>query len=330
MTTTDSVAAEDVEAFRTASAFAEVAAAWRSLWRQAEDVPPFVSYEWHAAWWEALREGRPEILLAGTRSRPRALAPLVRRDDGTLIFSGGGLADALDFLPAKDAAAFAPYLARAADQIELNWVPEGSPTLERLSATLRRAGFAVEVDRLVVSPFVPLPRSFEDLVAALGRKDRHELRRKLRRLEAAGRVEFSAVAPDGLGDALDRFARWHRGAPGEKGAFLTTGRERFFRALARAGDAAGWLRFCELRLDDRPIAALFGVERDGVLAAYNSAVDPCATSLSPGVLLHAYAMRDAIARGLRVYDLLRGDEPYKYDLGARDRWLWRLGARRRA
>jgi len=49
-------------------------------------------------------------------------------------------------------------------------------------------------------------------------------------------------------------------------------------------------------------------------------------SLSLGIASHAFAVRDAIAQGFKTYDLLRGDEPYKYDLGASDRWLWRLEA----
>ena len=65
------------------------------------------------------------------------------------------------------------------------------------------------------------------------------------------------------------------------------------------------------------------------LAAYNSAVDTGATGLSPGVLLHAHAIRDAIARGLDTYDFLRGYERYKFDLGGTAVQLHRLVAVRR-
>jgi CelD/BcsL family acetyltransferase involved in cellulose biosynthesis len=41
---------------------------------------------------------------------------------------------------------------------------------------------------------------------------------------------------------------------------------------------------------------------------------------------HAWAIREAIGERFDTYDLLRGDEPYKYDLGATDRWLGKLEA----
>ena len=63
-----------------------------------------------------------------------------------------------------------------------------------------------------------------------------------------------------------------------------------------------------------------------VIALYNAAYDPGLASLSVGIVSHAWAIREAIARRYATYDLLRGDEPYKYDLGAHDRWLGRLDA----
>lgn len=324
MTTTDAQAALDVEAFCTG--FADAAPAWRRLWLELPVRTPFLSYEWHDAWWRCLGDGSPEILVVPGR----ALAPFVRRADGTLALSGGELTDLLDVLtPRGDGLdAIARHLAASADRLSLDWVPEASPVVRVLPALLAARGFDVAAAPLVVSPKVTLASSFEEQLAALGKKDRHELRRKLRRLESAGAASFAYVGRDELAGALERFIAWHRGAPGEKREFLTPERERFFREIARVGSAAGWLRIGELRLDGRPIAALLGVEFDATLAAYNSAVDPETIALSPGILLHAFAMRDAITRGLHTYDLLRGAEPYKYDLGARDETLWRVTARR--
>src|SRR4029077_2857082 len=74
---------------------------------------------------------------------------------------------------------------------------------------------------------------------------------------------------------------------------------------------------------DRPIAVLATL------------IDPCKKSLlffitgrdetyddmPAGYLLHAYSIRYAIAHGFETYDFLRGDEPYKYLFGARERRL---------
>lgn len=324
-TTTETQAALDIEVFRSAEAFQEAAPAWRALAARIRN--PFLAHEWHETYWRSLGEGTPEIVLVRDGGQPLALAPLTRRADGALWFSGDDLTDVLDVLAARAEGldAVASHLARAGTALELRFIPEGSPTLAILPRVLAAAGFAVEAAPLVVSPRVSLATSFEEQVSELGKKDRHELRRKMRRLEAAGAPSFAWV--DDLDASLGRFVSWHRRAPGEKAEFLTTARERFFRELARAGAPAGWLRIGELRIDGRAIAVLFALEWDGTLAAYNAAVDPDAVALSPGILLHAYAMRDAIGRGLATYDLLRGDEPYKYDLGARDQVLWRISAR---
>jgi CelD/BcsL family acetyltransferase involved in cellulose biosynthesis len=328
LTLTGFPASLDTEAVCTDTAFSDAAPAWRSLWTRL-DVTPFLSPEWHAAWWRTLPEGTPELIVLRRHGETVALAPFVRRGE-TLRFSGGDLSDVRDVLALDDAACdalAAAVVARDGALVLDDLLPEAR-VLGRFADALRRAGYAVSAEPVVVSPRIELRASFEEQLARLSKKDRHELRRKLRRLDGAGAVAFHYVAPADLDAALDRFVAWHRAAPGEKGRFLTPERERFFREAARAGMAAGWCRFGELRLDGRAIAALFAVERGARLAAYNSAADPAAAALSPGILLHAHAMRDAIARGLRVYDLLRGDEPYKYDLGAKDVPLRRLVARR--
>jgi CelD/BcsL family acetyltransferase involved in cellulose biosynthesis len=53
-------------------------------------------------------------------------------------------------------------------------------------------------------------------------------------------------------------------------------------------------------------------------------MDPGARELSPGVTGTAAYLRDRIAAGRRRFDFLRGDEPYKYEWGARDEPIHRL------
>src|SRR5437899_1023041 len=124
------------------------------------------------------------------------------------------------------------------------------------------------------------------------------------------------------------FVALHRVSHGEKGTFMTAERERFFRDVADALAAPGWLRLGVLRVDGEDVAVLYAFAYEGTLALYNAAYDPALSALSVGIVCHAYAIREAIAEGLHTYDLLRGDEPYKYDLGAEDHWLVRLEATR--
>jgi len=64
--------------------------------------------------------------------------------------------------------------------------------------------------------------------------------------------------------------------------------------------------------------------RDGLLV-YNSGYDPgLRPNLSSGIVLLSQCIRDAIERGLGVFDFLQGDEEYKYRFGATDVELRRL------
>lgn len=328
MPVTEPPAALDLEVACTDD-LAAATAPWRAL-SSALRATPFLSPEWHAAWWRTLGSGVPRLYVARRDGEAVALGPFARRDDGVVVFSGGELTDVLEVLAVDDEAlrAVARAVASSADEFALRYVPDGSRSLAILTDALREVGFAVDLSPLVVSPRLALPATFEAYLASLTKKDRHELRRKLRRLEKNGRVEFAYVGADEREAALARFFAWHRRSPGEKGRFMTAAHESFFREAARAGGGAGWLRLGELRLDGRAIGVLFAVEWERTLAAYNSAVDPDARALSPGILMHAHAIRDAIARGLETYDLLRGDEPYKTHLGGVPQQLFEIRAQR--
>jgi CelD/BcsL family acetyltransferase involved in cellulose biosynthesis len=173
-----------------------------------------------------------------------------------------------------------------------------------------------------------LPDTFETYVQSLGKKERHELRRKIRRVENATHATFRWAADAERGATLDRFFALHRLSRGEKADFMKPDVERFFRDIADALAPLGWLRLGVLRAHDEDAAVLFALAYRGTLALYNAAYDPSLASLSIGIVSHAWAIREAIREHFDTYDLLRGDEPYKYDLGGTDRWLGRLEALR--
>ena len=54
---------------------------------------------------------------------------------------------------------------------------------------------------------------------------------------------------------------------------------------------------------------------------YNSARASKFDSLSPGISLMGLLIEEAIEAGNTDFDLMRGDEGYKYQLGGVDRWV---------
>ena len=101
------------------------------------------------------------------------------------------------------------------------------------------------------------------------------------------------------------------------------GMERFFREIGGQFSEAGLLRLAFLSDGNTDIAAAFQLEWNGSLLLYNSGYAPQYRKISPGLILLARCIEEAIGRGIREYDFLRGGERYKYDLGGVDRAVYR-------
>jgi len=190
------------------------------------------------------------------------------------------------------------------------------------------------VEREDVCPVVTFPEGvdIEGFLSTLGKKERHEIRRKVRRAEAAGEVRLTD-STDPLAD-LELFIDLHQKRWGERGLFPPTrGGEQsrvLVRRLLELFGPGGPFRLTILTVGERPIAAGLHFETETDLFYYNAGIDPDARELSPGVLMiHAYVRR-ALERGLRRMDFLRGDEPYKYEWGAVDEPIQRVLLRRGA
>jgi CelD/BcsL family acetyltransferase involved in cellulose biosynthesis len=193
-------------------------------------------------------------------------------------------------------------------------------------------GWTLNVEREDVCPVVTLPvgADFDEYLGTLGKKSRHEIRRKIRRAESAGEIRLTD-STDPLAD-LEAFIDLHQQRWGADGLFPPTpggeASRTLFRRMFEEDGPGGALALAFLTVGDRRIAA--GVHfrtADGYLY-YNAGIDPEARDLSPGVIMVAAYVRRALAEGCRRLDLLRGDEPYKYEWGAVDEPIQRLLVRR--
>ncbi len=190
------------------------------------------------------------------------------------------------------------------------------------------AGWTVVREREDVCPVVTFEpgADFDAYLGTLGKKERHEVRRKIRRAEAAGEVRLER-STDPVGD-LDQFVDLHQKRWGAQGLFPPTpGGDQsraFFRRLFELLDGDGTFQLHFLAVGGRRIAAGVWFEDADAWYLYNAGVDPEARELSPGVLMSAKAIEGAILAGRRRFDYLRGDEPYKYEWGAVDEPIQRL------
>ena len=309
---------------------------WRALLPRSSASRVFASPTWLRVWWQEFGGDR-ELLLLTVRSEGElvGVVPLMR-DGDSLCFAGDTqVCDYMDVvaLPGHEEAVLSAVLRALGEEpwqkLVLWALPDGSSTLDAVKAAAGPLGLRVDVEQEDVCPRLDLPSTWEEYLAGLNKKDRHELRRKLRKLSRGGEVALETIdEPAAVEAALEDFLRLYRDSRSDKAEFMMPEMERFFRSIVAALAAEGQVELFFLTLNGVRAAAVLCFCGGDESLLYNSGYDPDYAYLSVGLLSKALTLRKAIDEGKRGFDFLRGPEPYKYDLGAVDRPVYRCTVRR--
>lgn len=272
---------------------------------------PFPRRPFLETWWDWRSGPGDRLAIADTGD---GLAPLVVRE-GVLEFAGE--ADLTDYHtplgPGSAAAVVEALTSSGATGYRLDSLPDEAAAV--VAKALADIGADSQPRRHDVAAVLALPPTFERWLEDLPKKERHEVRRKRRRY--AAELGVPELVRDTSADSLAEFVAMHRAAEGEKGEFFDGPMAEFFSALvARAGFAVDFLI-----AKGTPVAAAFGHEDGDGYYLYNSAYDPKASSASPGMVLLTELIAAQIARGAVLLDFMKGDEGYKFRLGAEPRHL---------
>jgi CelD/BcsL family acetyltransferase involved in cellulose biosynthesis len=327
----------EVDGFADAAAFDSLRDEWLDLEERAANDNIFLTHMWQHAWWADLGDADGRVLdLITFRDQGRlvGIAPTYQELGGgfTLVRFGGGLevTDYLGFmvLPAYEKAVGRAFLERCLLRrglvLDLHYLRQDGVTLRAISQAAADLDRRYSVENEEVSPRIDLPAGWDEYLGRLSKKHRHELRRKRRRLEEAGGWTVAETNDETLERDLETFFELHSLSTRAKADFMTEDVRSFFRHICAHLEHAGWLSLRTLVHDGRPLAAVLGFVHRGKLLLYNSGYDPEYNHLAPGFVLMTEEIRLAIEAGLSEVDFLRGDEKYKYDLGATDRPLVHL------
>jgi CelD/BcsL family acetyltransferase involved in cellulose biosynthesis len=160
-----------------------------------------------------------------------------------------------------------------------------------------------------------LPASWDEYLQTLSRSYRRQIRRLEDDYFKTGRAILHSIERiDDLPWALDLLIDMHqrrRQSLGDPGSFASPRFTAFIHGVLPELMRQGRLQFHWLELDGRPVALEYHFTGGGVLYAYQAGVEPDAMEFQPGKLLNLATIRRAIEQGYRVFDFLRGDEPYK-------------------
>lgn len=307
---------------------------WRRLWALCPDATPFQAPAWLLPWWDAFGPGELATLAVWEGPELAALCPLYREngDEGPrLLPLGIGISDVCGGLvdPAREEAAAALV---AAGLLRLGlpvlWadLPQGA-WAARLPAP---AGWTVETGSGTPSPVIPIDgTALHDggLPDAVPAGKRRKVRMAGHRVERRGGAiarPLDAIGTEPFLEVLEDLhaRRWQQ--RGEAGV-LQDGRVRAFHRRALPRLLANGLADAEvIEIEGRPAAAYYGLRDGDTSYAYLGGIDPDFERESPGTLVMARALARATARGARRFNLLRGQEAYKYAWGAVDiPLIWR-------
>ena len=281
---------------------------------------------WLEIWWREFgSEGDLYLCAPRQGGAVVGIAPLFIKDEEAFFIGSDDVCDCLDFIvaPGREHDFFNILLddlrEREISLLRLNALRPDSTVLTYLVGIARDRGYGVSCAVEDVSLELNLPSTWEEYLGMLNQKQRHEVRRKLRRIREAGKVNYRTVEDSvDVPDAMDLFLRLFRQSRGDKATFMTPQRESFFRSLAKAMAQARLLRLGIVELESLPIAVVMCFDYNDRVSLYNSGYDPQYGSLSAGLISKILSIKDSIERGRETFDFLKGSEDYKYRLGGRE------------
>jgi CelD/BcsL family acetyltransferase involved in cellulose biosynthesis len=329
------------QVYTDAAGFAALREEWNPLLRHSASDTIFLTWEWQSTWWEHLGEGQLYLLAMRTDGgRLVGIAPLylTTSDDGLKALSIVGCRDVSDYLDLiaasgqeeKVHSALLDWLesdeAPPWDLADLCNIPATSPTHSLLAEMAEARGYQVQTEVEDICPIIPLPSTWDEYLNSLDKKQRHEIRRKLRKAERSGQINWYIVGAErDLAVEMEAFIELHEKSSAEKDEFMDAQMKGFFHAVAQALDQVGWLQLAFIEVNGDKAATMLNFDyRDSILV-YNSGYDPLGYAwLSPGIVLLAYYIQRAIELGRAKFDFLRGDEEYKLRFGGQPTEIYRL------
>lgn len=316
---------------------------WNGLLSESVTHVPFLRHEYLSGWWGTRGGGEwPNAELAIVTARQDGLlvgiAPLfldknLDGDLSLLLLGSIEISDYLDLIvrPADlqpFVSGLLKFLASCADigaWRTLDWhnLLETSPTLPILHAEAEARGWSFGTEKTYHAPSIPLTGDFETYLAGIDKKQRHEIRRKMRRTEETGGVRWYIVSDPATLDAeMEAFLTLMANDP-EKAAFLTDAMRTQMRTSVRAAFSAGWLQLAFMEVNGEKAAGYLNFDYLNRIWVYNSGLDRRFLELSVGWVLLGHLLQWANENKRTEFDFMRGDEEYKYRFGGVDKFVVR-------
>ncbi len=321
---------------------------WDELLTGSVTDSPFLKFDFVAAWWEHKGGGewnadsQLAIITAHQENDLIGIAPLfiTQLPDGSRALYNLGAVEICDLLDvivhpenhAEFVEAVLNHLLSSGlrfDVIRLYNLPSGSPTIPALEQELGKANWSHTVEQYQPSPTIHLSPDFDSYLAGIDKKQRHEIKRKIRRAEESGRSVRWYFVDDAekLPNAINSFFSLMAGDP-SKESFLSGSMRVQMDVIIHTAFKGGYLKFAFLEADGEIAASYLMFDHQNKLWVYNSGYNRNFNDLSVGWVLLGYLIDWACQNQRAEFDFLRGSEDYKFKFGAVDRPVMMLTAHR--
>jgi CelD/BcsL family acetyltransferase involved in cellulose biosynthesis len=310
----------------TIAEFERLRGDWSAAFAADAHASVFMSWDWLRGWFDVTPH--PWTVLAA-RERDRGpwlgFLPISLRGSRSALrvdhlrevhMAGEPAADYTGFVCRSDAEA---SVIRALAQYVANDLPWDKLRFEEVRDPRMAAFLACMPGNMHVlehqgtpCPGMPLPATWEELMQSLSRSTRQSLRKRMRVAEKEFRVtRFDGRDDEAMIDALIQMAIARTRDDPDPHTW------RLHGPLRRCA-AAGIGRMVMLWRGRTPAAAVASLidARTSSNGLWVTSFDERFAELSPGRVAVAIAIRDAIEAGLRHFDFMRGEEPYKFQFGA--------------
>ena len=328
----------------------DLEAEWNDLLAETCCHVPFLRYEYLQTWWQTRGGGEwPEdaqlvIVTARQDGHLTGIAPLFMADwegkSSLMLLGSIEISDYLDLIarPADMPAFTRELLAflksdasglQDWERLDLYNVIESSPTPAALETAAAEQGFAYAQEDFRPAMTLSLPGDWETYLAGIDKKQRHEIRRKMRRSYSNQLPVrwYIAQDPRTIDAEIGEFLRLMALDP-EKAVFLTPPMRENFRLTVRCAFEKDCLLLAFLEIDGNKAAAYLCFDYLDQLWVYNSGMDGTYTEYSPGWVLLGELLKWGNENGRKIFDFMRGDEDYKARFGANRREVLRVTVNR--
>jgi len=334
----------ELTAYNQFSLFNDLKAEWNELLGRSTSNRIFSTWEWQSTWWQAYEPGELWVITCRDESgKLIGIAPWFienHAERGRIICSIGcrEVTDYLDIIADQAHTeavlnSLTSYLREHRDRfdhLELCNIPEDSISYQNFPKILEQNGFQTHITHEDVCPIIRFTGDWEAFLGSLDKKDRHEIRRKIRRAEGIGNeMQWYIVGQEhNLEAEMERFLAMMAASSPDKVRFLSDPNNvKFFKSVSAVMQEKGWLQLIFLTFNGKHAAAYLNFDYNQQILVYNSGLlESEFGQLSPGIVLLSLNIKHAIETGHRVFDFLQGNEVYKYRMGGVDTHVYNLEA----